>query len=235
MFLHSSKLQPGKQSSVDEGKEKEKLIKKPLFSIRERRILALLVVVSFLAAFTSTGWEITELAKNKARNIVSGHLAKAKDSQQAGPVPPVHPVYFFPKEVKGYTVFGRQKVRGEENYAAEAIFKPEDEKYTLVEPLNVYVKIIYCGSDEAAQKAIDSLMTHRKITQRINVEIIGIKINAGYTEDHGTLIMAWVKNGYAVEINASYTEVIPQVQTDSLEKNAVEVAKEVWEKMSSGH
>ncbi|MBE0448330.1 MAG: hypothetical protein IBX64_09585 [Actinobacteria bacterium] len=230
MFLIGSKSHPDdSQSSLD----KAEGTKEPLFSARALKTLVSLIVISFLAALISTGWEITELAKSQVRSGTTGHLAVAQGGQKVSlPPPPVHPVHFFPKSVPAFTVFGRQKVRGEEANAAEAIFKPEDEQYSLVEPQNVYVKIAYYGSDDAAQKAIDRVMSHRKINDRISISVNGIGTSAGYTGDHGSLIIAWVKNGYAVEIDASYTQIIPTEKTGSLEKNAVVIAKEILARMA---
>lgn len=206
--------------------------KQALMSSRARALLVSLIVLSFLGAFASAGWEIVTMAKTQIMDA-SGHLAPVKGDQKQRAKPPVHPVHFFPKQVKDYTVFGRQKVRGEEDYAAEAIFKPDIEQYSIVGPLNVYVKISYYASDEEAQKAIDRVMSGRKIVDRVNLDVGGASASAGYTADHSTLIVAWVKNGYAVEIDSSYTEVIPQEKTDALEINAQAVGKEIWGKMAS--
>jgi len=229
MLLCSSQSGPdGNQPSTDKAGE----TKNPLFTARVRRILIALVAISFLAAFTSTGWEIVELTKGQIKGSTIGHLASVQGDQKKGPLPPVHPIYFMPKSLPGYTVVGRQKVRGEEPYAAEAIFKPEDEQYTLVEPLNVYAKIAYYGSNDAAQKAIDAVMNHRNIVDRTDINVGNVGTSAGYTEDRGSLVIAWIKNGFAVEVDASYTQIIPGEKSNSLEKNAVPVAKEIWVKMA---
>lgn len=220
---------PGKHRAKADSPTQDK---QPLFSSRARVLLISLVILSFSSAFASAGWEIITMAKTQIMDA-SGHLTPVKGDQKQRAKPPVHPVHFFPKQVKDYTIFGKQKVRGEEDYAAEAIFKPDSEQYSMVEPLNVYVKISYYASDEEAQKAIDRVMSGRKIVDRVNLDVGVASAGAGYTTDRSTLIVAWVKNGYAVEIDSSYTEVIPAQKTTALEINAQAVGKEIWGKMAT--
>jgi len=228
MSLLGKTSQPDEKSALENERPETG---QPLVSVKLRRILMAAIVLSFMAAIASTGWEIIKLTESKISGSTD-NFAATGGNKGIRPLPPVHPVEFLPKSLKGYTVFGKQRIRGEEDYAAEAIFKPDDEQYTLVAPLNVYVRIVYCGSDGDAKKAIDLSMAHKNVTDYIDVDVVGIATDAGYTEDRGTLVIAWVNNGYMVELDASYTQVIPKEEIDSLEKNAVVVAKEIWLGMS---
>lgn len=217
--------------------EKTAEIEGPLFSTRTRVLLISMIIISSLTAIFFTGWDIFNVSENQiidSASRLSGAKGKvSKASKEKRPLPPVHPQHFFPSNLEGYTIFGRQKVPGEDNYAAEAIFKSEEEQFAGSEPISVYAKITYYGSDDAAQKAIDRDLSVRGAQDRINIAIGDVATGAGYTEDQSTLFVEWVKSGYAFQVSAGYVQATPIERTGGLEKNAVTVGKAIFSSMAN--
>ncbi|MDI6716166.1 MAG: hypothetical protein QME63_04395 [Actinomycetota bacterium] len=224
MFIFSNKPQ------TDNGKQtarKTAEIESPLFPTKVRILLLATVIVSFMAAIFLTGWDVFTVTKSQISNYavrLSGARGKiTKGKKVKRPLPPVHPLRFFPREIEGYTLFGPQKVPGEGDYAAEAVLKPEEEEFAAVEPISVYIRITYYGSNDIAQKAIDRDLSVRGISDRVNIEIGDAPTNAGYTKDQGMLLVEWVKSGYVVEVSANYEQAVPMKKTGTLEKHVVKV------------
>lgn len=228
------------KSQTDDGKnaaEKTAEIERPLFSTKIRLSLISIIIISSLVAIFFTGSDMLGVIQNQAINTasrLSGAKGNALEAQKAKhPLPPVHPVHFFPKRLEGYEVFGRQKVPGEKEYAAEAIFKSEAEQYSLGAPISVYAKITHYGSNDAVQKVIDQDLSARGAQDRVNIDIGDVAVSAGYTKDQGTLYIEWGWSGYAFQISASYIDAIPSEGKSMLEKNAVTVGNAIWSNKTS--
>lgn len=204
---------------------------------RERKVVAISIAVSLAMALTAVIWEIglqtasrrPQIGRGKPQiAVVQGEMNQSSSSQTLSTAKaPIDPVKLMPREVKGFTVSGVQRVRGEIKNAAEALFKPEEAQDIAPRPHSVYVRISYEGSEQAALNAIGELMNSRGVKERISYMVNGMPTTAGRNEDRSSFIVAWTKAGYVIEIDSGYTREVPVSEGGELEKSARAIAEAV--------
>ena len=186
-------------------------------SNRLRAAAIAIAVISLTACSILTIIEYLTIDQQEKQEV---GLIKQKSPTIEQRVPPANGVLrLLPDSIDGFNTQARQRVPGDEEFSAEAIY--ETTKEELFAPHNSYVKATYYDNQKKALDVINGNLKNRYPANLARTYRNNIDVYTGYESNLASFYIAFiVDKKYLIEINTSFLEAIPADKGTILEDTA---------------
>ncbi|MCZ7661565.1 MAG: hypothetical protein M5U22_00775 [Thermoleophilia bacterium] len=173
----------------------------------EKTVFRILAIVAILSVVAAAAMNI--LAAGGDTYVVAGSTAvTAEDGQRA--VTPEKPVVdLLPSSVISYEVIARQQVPGQNEHAAEAIYRTLNMNLEALVSITNYARVEAVASEGAARARAEGLLQSYPLRQE-EIQVNGVTVaRTGYSPDEGALGVVWYRDWYVTLVKTSFAGAIP--------------------------
>jgi hypothetical protein len=162
-------------------------------------LFLLTLIFAIVIAILESFWLKPPVSNKPAR---PGPLA-----EKAMKAPNIPPLIVLPTQVMGVETKIRHTVPGK-SYAAEAIYRTEDEYELIRNPFTVYAIVTYFSSEQEAMASVLQRLQENG-SKRERAKIGGHSAFANLNSTGDTYFIGWTEGMYSIEIDSTFAQRVP--------------------------